>query len=123
MGAVDDRVRLAIANAAMREGQKIGRWEVAVAVAVKAAGLDAVKLLALAQSSKIAAKTQATTAEFDSLQINQRPAFLIENSIGDRAVFSGIAKPEPLTATIDAMLTDEAAYTSWKSHFGDPPPR
>ena len=123
MGAVDDRVRLAIAHAAMREGQKIGRWEVAVAVASQAAGLDAAKLLARAQSPEIAARTKATTAEFDSLQINQRPAFLIENSIGDRAVFSGIAKPEPLAAAIDAMLEDEAAYTSWRSHFGDPPPK
>lgn len=123
MGAVDDRVRLAIAHAAVRDGQKIGRWEVAVAVAARAAELDAAKLLALAQSPKIAARTEATTAEFDSLQINQRPAFLLENSIGDRAVFSGIAKPAPLSATIDAMLEDEAAYTSWKSHFGDPPLR
>jgi predicted DsbA family dithiol-disulfide isomerase len=116
-------VRLAIAHAAVRDGQKIGRWEVAVAVAARAAELDAAKLLALAQSPKIAARTEATTAEFDSLQINQRPAFLLENSIGDRAVFSGIAKPAPLSATIDAMLEDEAAYTSWKSHFGDPPLR
>src|SRR5947208_7752711 len=41
LGATDDRVRLAITHAAVREGQKIGRWEVAVGVAAKAAGLDA----------------------------------------------------------------------------------
>ena len=121
MGAGDDSVRLAIAHAAVREGLKIGRWEIAAAVAAKAAGLDAAKLLARAQSPQIAARTEATTAEFFSLQVNQRPAFLIEDSIGDRAVFSGIAKLEPLAAAIDAMLDDEAAYTSWRAHFGDPP--
>ena len=122
MGATDDRVRLAIADAAVRQGKKIGRWDVAVAVAAQAANLDPSKLLALAKSPEVAARTQATTAEFSALQVNQRPTFLIENAIGDRALFSGIAKPEPLAAAIDALLADETAYTSWKSHFGDPPP-
>ena len=47
--------------------------------------------------------------------------FLIENSIGDRAVFSGIAKAEPLAAAIDALMRDEVAYLSWNAHFGNPP--
>lgn len=36
-------------------------------------------------------------------------------------VFSGVARSEPLIAAIDALLNDQAAYTSWKAHFGDPP--
>jgi hypothetical protein len=46
---------------------------------------------------------------------------LIENSIGDRAVFSGVARVAPLVAAIDALLSDEAGYESWKAHFGGPP--
>ncbi|HYG36156.1 MAG TPA: hypothetical protein VEC99_15300 [Clostridia bacterium] len=46
---------------------------------------------------------------------------MIENSIGDRAVFSGTVRAEPLIAAIEAQLADEAAYASWKAHFGDPP--
>ena len=121
LGATDDRVRLAIAHAAMREGKKVGRWEVALKPAAEAAQLDPTKLLARAQSPETAAAAQATTAEFHALQVKQRPAFLIENSIGDRAVFSGIVRAEPLAAAIDALLSDEAAYTSWKAHFGAPP--
>ena len=120
-GVTDDRVRLAIAEAALREGKKMGRWEIAVPVAAQAAGLDPKSLLARAQSAEVAARAQATTDEFYSLQVSQRPAFLIENSIGDRAVFSGIARVEPLAAAIDALLEDEIAYESWKSHFGDVP--
>jgi predicted DsbA family dithiol-disulfide isomerase len=120
-GVNDDRVRLAIAEAALREGKKMGRWEIAVPVAAQAAGLDAKSLLARAQSAEVAAKAQATTDEFYSLQVSQRPTFLIENTIGDRAVFSGIARVEPLAAAIDALLEDEVAYESWKSHFGDVP--
>jgi len=121
MGMTDDAVRLALAHAAMREGKKVGQWEVAVAVAADAARLDAATLLARAQSPEIAARTRASSAEFQALQVNQRPTFLIQNSIGDRAVFSGIVRCEPLAAALDALLADEAAYTSWKAHFGDPP--
>jgi predicted DsbA family dithiol-disulfide isomerase len=121
-GVTDDRVRLSIAEAALRQGKKIGRWEVAVAVAAEAANLDPAKLLARAKSPEVAARTEATAAEFNALQVNQRPTFLIENSIGDRALFSGIVKTAPIAAAIDALLDDEAAYASWKSHFGDPPP-
>jgi len=121
LGIGDDRVRLALAHAAVRDGRKIGRWDVSVPIAASAAAVPADQLQQRAQSPEIAAKAQVTTAEFHSLQVNQRPTFLIENSIGDRAVFSGIARVEPLAAAIDALLADEAAYISWKAHFGDPP--
>ncbi len=120
-GVEDDRVRLAIAHAAMREGKKVGRWDVAIAVAAPAAGLVESKLLERAQSAEVAARTKASTAEFEALQVNQRPTFLIENSIGDRVVFSGIVRLEPLTAAIDAVLADEVAYQSWNAHFGSVP--
>ena len=64
----------------------------------------------------------STSAEFDGLQVTQRPTFLLRNSIGDRVVFSGLARVEPLAAAMDALLADEAAYVSWRAHFGDPPP-
>ena len=118
---VDDRVRLALAHAALREGEKVGRWDIAAAVAARAASLDPIKLLASAQSPEVSARTAATTAEFQALQVTQRPTFLIQNAIGDRALFSGIVKIDPLSAAIDALLSDEAAYLSWKTHFGEPP--
>ena len=46
---------------------------------------------------------------------------IIDTDIGDRAVFSGVIKLEPLAATIDSMLDDAAAYAAHKTHFGDPP--
>ena len=120
-GATDDVIRLAIAHAALREGKKVGRWEVAVAAAAEAGRLDHAKLLARAQSPEVAARAQATTAEFHALQVTQRPTFLLENTIGDRAVFSGTVRAEPLAAAIEAQLADEAAYVSWRAHCGEPP--
>jgi predicted DsbA family dithiol-disulfide isomerase len=122
-GVTDDRVRLAISHAALREGRKVARWEVSAAIAAKAAKLNRAKLLSRAKSPQIAARVKRTTDEFNSLQVTQRPAFLIENAIGDRAVFSGIVRVEPLAAALDAILADQAAYDCHKAHFGSPPPK
>ncbi len=120
-GVNDDRVRLAIAEAALRAGKKIGRWEVAVAVAAKAGGLSKPKLLARARSQAVAARLKTSTGEFHALQVTQRPTFLIENAIGDRVVFSGVVRIDPLAAAIESLLADQAAYDSWRTHFGEPP--
>ncbi len=121
MRCTDDRVRLALSEAAVRDGRRIGRWEVAIEIAAAAGALDAVKLRTAAESAEVQTKVARTTAEFHALQVTQRPAFLVENGIGDRAVFSGIVRSEPLAAALDALLQDEAAYTSWEAHFGKPP--
>jgi predicted DsbA family dithiol-disulfide isomerase len=121
-GFTGDEIRLALSHAAEREGTKVGRIEIAVDVAVKASGkLDAKKLRAAAESDAVRARVETSTKEFFAHQINQRPAFVLTDSIGDKAVFSGLARIEPLAATIDAMLGDVAAYTAHRVHFGEPP--
>ena len=122
-GVMDDRVRLALMEAAMRRGQKVGDWDVSVAVAAKAAGLDSGALKKAARSPKIEKRVRATTVEFHALQVTQRPTFVLEDDIGDRAVFSGLVKAGPITVAIDAMLDDMAAYASHAAHFGSPPPK
>lgn len=120
-GVADDRVRLAIAHAGLISGQRIGRWDIAIQAAIGAVALDRTALEAKARSPEIEARVRASTAEFHALQITQRPAFLLEDSIGDRAVFSGLVKAAPIAATLEAMLDDVAAYASWAAHFGPPP--
>jgi predicted DsbA family dithiol-disulfide isomerase len=120
-GLIDDRVRLALGHAALREGKKVSDWEIAAEIAAAAASVDKKKLLERARSPEIEERVRTSTAEFHALQVTQRPAFLIDTEIGDRAVFSGVVKLEPLTATLDSMLDDAAAYAAHKAHFGDPP--
>jgi len=120
-GITDDRVRLALAHAALREGKEIGDWNVAADTGAEAGRIDTGKLLALAKSAEIEQRVRTSTAEFHALQVTQRPAFVIDTDIGDRAVFSGVIKLEPLTATIDSMLDDAAVYAAHKAHFGEPP--
>jgi len=121
-GVTDDRARLAVMHAALRDGQRICDWKIAAAIAAKAAGLDAAALLSKAQSAEIEKAIRATTAEFHAFQVTQRPTFVLTSNIGDRAVFSGLVKARPIAETIDAMLEDAAAYASHAAHFGGPPP-
>ncbi|MEI6105962.1 MAG: disulfide bond formation protein DsbA [Opitutae bacterium] len=120
-GVTDDRIRLALTHAALREGQKIGNMAMAAGIGAKAAKLEVKKLRQAAESAAVLARVQASTAEFFAHQINQRPAFILTDAIGDKAVFSGLVRLEPLVATIDAMLADTAAYAAHKAHHGVPP--
>lgn len=122
LGVTDDRVRLALAHATVRDGLQTGEWKFAAKIGAQASGLDEAKLLERARSPEIEAHARATTAEFHALQVTQRPTFVIDSDTGDRAVFSGFAKIEPLACALDAMLDDIAAYESHAAHFGAPPP-
>ena len=122
LGVGDDRVWTALGAAGLREGKKTGDWNVAAEVAAQASGLPKDKLLERAQSPEIEKRLRDSTGEFHKMQVTQRPTFVVESEIGDRAVFSGFAKIEPLITTIDAMLADLAFYDSYAAHFGSSPP-
>lgn len=119
-GFIGDEILLALNHAAVRDGQKIGDLAQAVAVAAKVGNLDAAKLRAAAESEATRARVTASTQEFFSHQISQRPAFVLTDRIGDKAIFSGLVHVEPLAATIEAMLHDTAGYAAHAAHYGPP---
>lgn len=121
MGVTDDRARLALATAVLRDGKQADQWDAAAEIAAQASGLDGRKLVELAQSKSIEDRVRATTAEFHALQVTQRPTFVLDSEIGDRAVFSGFAKLAPVAAATEAMLEDLVIYESYAAHFGAPP--
>jgi predicted DsbA family dithiol-disulfide isomerase len=123
LGASDDGVRLAIAEAALRQGKKVHRTEDCVAIAAAAGKLEANKLNERTRAPEIEKRARATTAEFHALQVTQRPTFVVQSEIGDKAVFSGTWMAAPIAAAIDAMLSDAAAYKSWAVHVGPVPSR
>ena len=120
-GFSGDEIRHAIANAALREGQKVGDLATAVAIAAKAGKIDATKLRAAAEAKETRARVDASTKEFLAHQVNQRPTFVLTDAIGDKAVFSGLVRIEPLVATVESMLSDTAAYAAHATHHGKPP--
>ena len=122
-GVTDDRVRLAISNAALREGKKVSDWDVCAEIGAAAGKIDKKKLLEAAKSSAIEKRLRESTAEFHAMQITQRPTFVIDTEIGDRAILSGVINFEAIAATIESMLADATFYAAHKAHFGDPPPK
>lgn len=121
LGSDGDTVRLALARAGLVDGRRIGRWEESVAIGADAANLDAATLEVRARSAEVLDRMRGTTAEYHAYKMSVRPALLIENTIGDRAVLSGLVAAAPIAAVIDAMLQDEAAYASHAAHYGGPP--
>ncbi len=120
-GVTDDRIWSAISAAGVREGKKHGRWEIAAGIGARAGGLNEAKLLERARDPAVEERVRASTAEFHALQVNQRPTFVIESEIGDRAIFAGFARVDPLAAALEAMLEDLRAYQAHAAHFGAPP--
>src|SRR4029079_5938779 len=115
------RVWLALIKAELLEGKKTGRWEVSAEGGARAGGVDRAQLIERAKLPEIEARVRQSTAEFHALQVTQRPTFVIDTPIGDRAIFSGFAKAAPLAATIDAMLDDITGYEAHRAQYGDPP--
>src|SRR6266496_2111313 len=55
-GITDDRVRLALAYAGLREGKRFGDWKIAAEIGAKAANVDAKELLERARSTVVEAR-------------------------------------------------------------------
>jgi predicted DsbA family dithiol-disulfide isomerase len=122
LGIKDDKVRLALSHSILREGSKAIRdIEVAAEVGAYASGLDKAKLAERARSPEIEKRIRQSTVEWQELKASQRPTFLIDTEIGDRAIFSGVIKLEPIAATLDSMIDDATAYATYAAHFGAAP--
>jgi len=55
-------------------------------IGAQAAAIDQKKLFDRGKSPEVEKRMRASTAEFHALQVTQRPAFVIDTEIGDRAV-------------------------------------
>jgi predicted DsbA family dithiol-disulfide isomerase len=109
-----DPVREILKQEGLMAGKPILRLEVAIELAAKASGISEADLASAVRDQKTAETLQAGIAEFGRLPANQRPTFLIQSTIEDTALLSGIYRPEPVFAAIDAMISDEDAYERFR---------
>jgi hypothetical protein len=120
-GSPDDRVRLASARAALDRRPQGGRHGRRRRRGLEGLGDTGEEAQGPRGVGRRQGARPASTAEFHAHRITQRPAFVLEDAIGDKAVFSGLVRIEPLAAAIDAMLSDTAAYAAHAAHHGAPP--
>jgi predicted DsbA family dithiol-disulfide isomerase len=113
LGCTDDRVRRALARAALIDGTSIYRKSEAVTVAATAGGLDDAQLFKTMDDPRIEERIRKSSADFAALHIDQRPGFVLQSAIGDIAVFSGVWRFEPLDAALEAMIKDEDKYAKF----------
>jgi len=109
-----DPVREILKKEGLMAGKPILRLEVAIELAAKASGISEAELASAVRDQKTAETLQAGIAEFGRLPADQRPTFLIQSTIEDTALLSGIYRPEPVFAAIDAMISDEDAYERFR---------
>ena len=122
LGLKDDTVRIALSTAGLREGRKTGDWDIAAEIGAVTSGIEKEKLLKHAKSKEIEQRIRASTTEFHAMSVTQRPTLVIDSSVtGDRAVFAGFARIEPLVAATDAMLEDIDFYEQHARRYGTPP--
>ena len=103
-GFAGDELRLALSDAAVLNGIKIGDLTTAVKIAAKAGKIDAKKLRTAAESKTVKARVEASTAEFLSTKSISAPLLFLRTRSATRRFSRAWFVCEPLTATIDAML-------------------
>jgi predicted DsbA family dithiol-disulfide isomerase len=110
-----DVVREALKKEGLLGGKLILRREVAIDLAAKASGISPSVLANGLDDEKTKAAIRASTDEFNALPVNQRPTFLLRSVIEDTVLLSGIYRPDPVLAAIDAMVFDEDTYDRFRA--------
>jgi predicted DsbA family dithiol-disulfide isomerase len=103
-------VHEALKSAAMERGEPILQRAAALKLASEASGIPQETFAGAIDDPLLASELQESLVEFESYQIDQRPAFILRSTIGDTAVFSGVYRREPIFAALEAMLQDEEKY-------------
>lgn len=104
LGAADSRVRRGLSRAALIDGKPVGRREPAIKEAARLSGFAPERIAELMDSPAVTARIAQTTQEFNDLALPQLPSFVMRNSSGDLAVFSGLYSFESLDNVIGELL-------------------
>jgi predicted DsbA family dithiol-disulfide isomerase len=112
-------VHEALKSAAMERGEPILQRAVALKLASEASGIAQETLASTIDDPSLASELEESLLEFESYQIDQRPAFILRSAIGDTAVFSGVYRGGPIFAALSTMLQDEEKYAE---HASSHPP-
>jgi predicted DsbA family dithiol-disulfide isomerase len=97
-------VRRGLSQAALVDGKPLGRRDVALEEAARLSGIDAQRLAQAMESPQVAQRIARTTQEYKDLALAQLPSFVMRNTSGDLAVFSGLYGFESLDSVIGEML-------------------
>jgi hypothetical protein len=98
--------------AAMQNGERLGRRDVAVATVARLAGIDASRLNAQIDRAETGRALNEANGALARWGCAERPSWRLENGNGDFVVMQGIWHAPALAAAADALIADEAAYAA-----------
>jgi hypothetical protein len=105
-------VAKAVMSEAMERGALFGREAEVNAFVARIAGVDADAIGRRAAEPRVAAMLHRGNERLAQLGADERPTFVLENAIGDRAVLKGMWQREAVVACAEALAADEAAYAA-----------
>lgn len=112
LGADLDSTAHATMEAAMKNGELLGRRGVAVATIARIARVDATRLNALVDRAETGVALNEGNAALSRWGCAERPSWRLENANGDFVVMQGVWQASALTACADALMADERAYAA-----------
>lgn len=104
LGAADSQVRRGLSHAALIDGKPLGKRDVAIEEAARLGGFPKERIAQTMESAQVAQRIAQTTQEYKDLALPQLPSFVMRNTSGDLAVFSGLYTFESLDSVIGEML-------------------
>jgi 2-hydroxychromene-2-carboxylate isomerase len=110
LGADLEQTTIAAMRAAMQDGAKLGRRDVAVNTVAQIASVDPELLDRLVDSGEVGRQLNFANAELQRIGCAERPSWHIENANGDHVSMQGLWQKDAVLATIAALRADEEAY-------------
>jgi predicted DsbA family dithiol-disulfide isomerase len=104
LGAADSKVRRGLSRAALIDGKPMGVRDRAIEEAARLSGFSAERIAEMMDSGQVGQRIAQTTQEYKDLALPQLPSFVMRNTSGDLAVFSGLYTFESLDSVISEML-------------------
>lgn len=117
MGIDVERARSCVSCAALERGLPLGDRGEAASLLAAEFGLERSRIEEIAQSQAICNALDASAAEFAQHGLTVRPAFILENEIGDRIILNGGWRESLLGEAVDSLLADAAGYEWYEKHI------
>src|SRR5579863_1495377 len=106
------RTMHAMMSAALEQGAKAGRADVCFELMGKYLGIPASDVAARVNDPATAARLEAGNHRLAALGADERPTFLLESEIGDRALLKGMWQEDAVAGVAMALLHDERSYAA-----------
>ncbi len=121
MGIDVERVRSCVSSAALERGLPLGDRGEAASLLAAEFGLERSRIEEVMQSPAICDALDASGGEFAQHGLTVRPAFVLENEIGDRVILNGGWRESLFVEAIDSLLADAAGYEWYEKHVASMP--